>query len=539
MEENRALPNLPGLWRKISPEARLGFLSGMGIGFVVHLFVFSNLLINHDGAVSLRTANEHIGSGRWSLGFFSQFSWSYEMPVVIALLTITALACTAGLTVAVLGLRSRICIVLAAGFLAAFPSVCCVFPYLYTADAYFFALLLNACAVYAGKRLRFGWVLSAVFIALGAGIYQSFLCYAAGLFLLDCMVLLLEGEKIRPLLFRGLKYIAAIAGGLALYRAALQALLTAGGQSLSGYRNMDQALNSGVWDYLRALPETYRSFWKFFWNASFLTPEMQGAQRALLGLAAACGLFLLIKRKICRQPARLALACLGAGLVPAALNLICIIAAGQTETNLLMEYAFVLVFVFILRLLEMTARELSSLRIPEEKEIGRKGVLLKTDWLRKLPAALCLALCAALLWNDFCLTNAAYLRVQLNYESSYALANRILTRLEAMEEYTPDTPIVLAGFCKDTESGRVPFPQLEEFPGIHTSLVNQYCGTPFLRSFLGGSKRCATLEQRRKIMESGVLEEMAVYPAKNSIRVYEGVILVKLDDKWDLIHYSG
>ncbi len=70
MPENRVWPNLEGLWAKISKEARLGFLSAMAMGFVAHLFVFSNLLINHDGVVSLRTANEHITSGRWSLGFF-------------------------------------------------------------------------------------------------------------------------------------------------------------------------------------------------------------------------------------------------------------------------------------------------------------------------------------------------------------------------------------------------------------------------------------------------------------------------------------
>ncbi len=536
MPENRVWPDLAGLWAKISKEARLGFLSAMAMGFVVHLFVFSNLLINHDGVVSLRTANEHITSGRWSLGFFSQFSWCYEMPVVIALLTVFALACTAGITVAVLGIHSQLCIVLTAGFLVAFPSVCCVFPYLYTADAYFFALLLNAGGVYAGKRWRFGWVLSAVLIALGTGIYQSFVCYAVGLFLLDCLVLLLEGEALGPLLFRGLRYIAASAGGLVLYRGMLRVLLAVNRQELSNYRNMSQALNSGVMDYARALPETYRSFLNFFWNSAFLTPETQGVQRVLLGFAGGCALFLLIRRKIYRRPGRLALVCLGAGLAPVALNLICVIAAGQTETNLLMEYSFVLVFVFVLKLLEMAAQELSALCAWLGKE---KAERRKTGWLWQAPMSAALALCGILLWNDFCLTNAGYLRVQLNYENSYALANRILTRLEAMEEYTPDTPIVLAGFGKDTQGGWVPFPQLEEFPGMHTSLVNQYCGTPFLRAFLGGQKRCASLEQRREIMESGVLEEMSVYPAQDSIRVYQGVILVKLDEKWDLIHYGG
>lgn len=549
MDENQALPDLAGLWRKISKEARLAFLSGMDIGFIVHLFVFSNLLINHDGAVSLSTGNDHITSGRWSLGFFSQFSGVYEMPVVIALLTVFALACTAGLTVAVLGLRSRVCIVLTSGFLVAFPSVCCVFPYLYTADAYFFALLLNALAVYTGKRWRFGWVVSAALIAAGAGIYQSFVCFAVGLFLMDCILLLLEGEELRPVLFRGGKYIAAIGGGLVLYRVLLQVLLAVNNTQLSNYRNMSEAVNSGVMDYLRTLPDTYRSFLRFFWSGSYLTAEMRLVQRVLLIFAAACGVFLLIRRKIYRQQGRLALVLVGAGLVPAALNLICVIAAGQTKINLLMQYAFVLVFVFILRVIEMTALELAAMW-PQAQPVPHKGKKKQDRTgtprpkqgfasLRKLPVAAGLVLCFVLLWNDFCLTNASYLRLDMVYENSFALANRIMARVEEMDEYGPDTPVVLAGTALGSYGGWVSFPELEDFPGQRTTLVNEYCGTPFVRSFIGSLKRNASEEQRREIMESGVLDRMPVYPAKDSIQVYNGIILVKLSDNCDLLTYGG
>lgn len=89
---------------KISKEFRLAFLSACFIGVIIHLYAFSNLLINHDGIVSLWSENEHLASGRWALHFFSCFSGSYELPVVIGLLSILALAVSAGLTVRVLRL---------------------------------------------------------------------------------------------------------------------------------------------------------------------------------------------------------------------------------------------------------------------------------------------------------------------------------------------------------------------------------------------------------------------------------------------------
>lgn len=146
-------PKLKSLSSLCSHEFRLAFLSACVIGFITHLYAFSNLLINHDGIVSLRSPNEHLTSGRWALEFFSQFSGLYELPVVIGLLSILALALSAGLTVRVLELTHPVSIVLTAGFLVSFPAVACIFSYLFTADAYFIALLLASLSAYAAKYI--------------------------------------------------------------------------------------------------------------------------------------------------------------------------------------------------------------------------------------------------------------------------------------------------------------------------------------------------------------------------------------------------
>lgn len=529
-------PDLPALWKKLSKEVRLAFLSALLMGFITHLYVFSNLLINHDGAISLRSENAHLTSGRWALAFFSRFSTVYELPVVLALLTVAALACTAALTVKLLKITDPVSILLTAGFLVTFPSICCVFPYLYTADAYFFALLLNALSVYLAKRWRFGWIPSILCIATALGIYQSFVCYAVGLFLLDCILALLEREEVKDVLKRGVKYILIIAAGLVLYRAILSLLLWAAGATLLSYRGMDQAINSGVLDYLRTIPQTYREFLLFFWRPSYLGRLLTLVQRCLLGFASLCGLYLLAAKRVYKEPLRLALLLVGVGLLPLALNLISVIAAGMTDVNLVMEYAFVLFYIFIVKLIGLAARHLAEnglpWRLPQkwEKQAG-------LSW--QAPAAAGLLLCAVLVWNNFCLVNAGYLRVQLVYENSYALANRIVARVETMEGFDRDVPVVLAGNPASTYGNRVAFPELEQFPGMYTSLVNEYCGTHFIRAFIGMHKKCATVEQRQEVMESGVLEDMPVFPAEGSIREYNGMVLVKLGENYNLNAFEG
>ena len=544
MKKNRASNAQPSLWDGLprpSREARLAFLSALLMGFIVHLSVFSNLIINHDGTVSIRSANEHLTSGRWALSFFSRFSGIYELPVVLGVLSVLALAGTAALTVRVLDLRDPASILLTSGFLVSFPTVACIFPYLYTADAYFFALLLNAAGVWAAKRWRFGWLAAAACFTLSLGIYQAFICYGVGLLLFDCILALYHNEKVAAVCRRGGFYLLAIALSLVAYRVVLALRLAAAGLELSSYRGMDGAINSGVMDYLRAAPNAYLEFVRFLWNPPYTAGWPRRFQVLLFAFAAACAVFLIVVRKIYREPLRLGLMVLGAALIPPALNLISIIAAGSTETNIVQWYAFVLAFVLVVKVLELTVRQCFQLfKAPAKPgKVRNLSGLAARFW--KAPIFGALLVCAWLVWENFMVTNAGYLHMQLVYENSYSVANRILTHVEAMDEYTQDTPVVLAGSAKYINNNIALFPELRQFAGMDTSLINSYCGASFFQVFLGANKANASPEQRQDLVDSGVLDAMPCYPEKGSIQYYDGMILVKLSDNYayDLVRFPG
>lgn len=93
----------------------------------------------------------------------------------------------------ILGLTNRVNIVLVSALLVTFPSVACIFAYLFTADAYFIALFLSALSVYCAKMYRWGWAAAVALLTVACGTYQAFVCYAIGLFLFDCLLMLLDG----------------------------------------------------------------------------------------------------------------------------------------------------------------------------------------------------------------------------------------------------------------------------------------------------------------------------------------------------------
>lgn len=508
--------NLDKYWRGLPRSFRMAFVSAFLLGVIVHLYVFSNLLLNHDGIVTIHSGNADLSLGRWSQKFFRFLSWTYEMPVVIALLTVLALALCAGLTVYILDIHSPACILLVSGFMVSFPSVAAIFSYLFVADAFFIAAFLQVAAVWVTKQFRYGWIVAIACIAVSLGSYQAFIGCSVALFLFDCILALFSDAPTKDVLKRGLRYIAIILAGLLLYRVLLAFFLWKNHAVLSGYKGISTAINSSLVDYLRTLPQTYLQLIKFFWSPSYLIWQMRLLQRLMFFLAAGCFFFLTIQKRIYKNPVRLLLLICGVALLPAALNLICVICAGQTGVNILMQYSYVFAYVFALKLFEMTATEVRPLRFGR----CRHAIVLVS-----------LALCAALVWADVCLSNTAYLALQLEMETSQAIGIRVLSRLEELEGYVPgETPVMLVDTTHTIKKVATGFPQLEHMTGISNFvLLGSYAGANFLKFFCGAeSFRSASMEQREAITNAGVLASMPAFPAIDSIQFYDEVVIVKL-----------
>lgn len=504
------------IWRRLPAAERLSFISALLIGSVTHLFVLSNLLPNHDATVSLYSGNSHLNLGRWSLSFFSAFSWLYEMPVVIGLLSILALALSALLTIRFLELHSPVCIVLVSGFLTAFPAVACTFGYLYTADAYFLAFFLTAAAACLAKGPRWCRLLSVLCLATALGAYQSYVGCTVGLLLFDCILALLSNVPIKDVLKRGVRYILIILASLVLYRVILNLFLWKYGFTLSNYSGMSDAVAASVMDYLRALPSTYRDLFWYLWRPSYLPPPLLLAQRVMFVLAFGCAVYLIFVRHHFRDPLKIILLALGALMMPAALNLICLIGAGNAVPHILTLHPVVYAYVFAVKFFELTAVEAAESRF---HKAARNGTALTG-----------LALCTALVWMFFCLSNAVYFSLHQTYENSYAAGVRILSRLESMEGYIPgETPVLLNGYFVSNQYSHIPYTYLGAMRGVEgLGHLSRYSGTTYLNEFCGASVRMASEEQKSAVEASGILEEMPAFPLKGCVQLYNGIAVVKL-----------
>ena len=501
---------------RVSPEFRLAFFTACLTGFITHLYLFTNMLLNHDSVHSIVSANDVLSSGRWSAWLLSSLSTHFQMPVVIGLISILALALAAGLTVRILGLTHRGNIVMAAAQLVTFPSLSGIFSYLFTADAYCLALLLNTLAVCCAKKYRWGWAVAIVLMAVACGTYQAFLCYAVGLFLFDCILMLLEGEAILQVIWKGFIYVGICAASLVLYLVVLKVLLLAAHTELVDYQGLNRIGLDGLAAFWEQIPEAYASFFTYFFQPSHLNRFYQLVQQAVFLFLTAMLLWLAALNGLFRDIPRLLLTAGGLALVPLALNFVTVLAVGSVVHHL-MIYSFVLVFLLAIKFAELVMEKLFS--------AGSSG------WMGVLGVNL--ALCALLVWCGFYTNNISYLRLQIRYDQSVALANRIVARVESLEGYTPDTPIALAGVLSDRAYGRtIPaFSDPEAITGTDDSLLlHYYSAHDVLEYCIGLRMPRFTREQWDSVYRSDLINGMPCWPAKGSVILYNGVAVVKLGE---------
>ena len=146
---------------------------------------------------------------------------------------------------------------------------------------------------------------------------------------------------------------------------------------------------------------------------------------------------------------------------------------------------------------------------------------------------LALALCAALVWCGFYTNNISYLRLQVRYDNSAALANRIAARVESLEGYTKDTPVALIGLLPDDLYGRtIPaFSDPEPVTGTEDVLLEHYYSARDVLQYCAGLRLPPfTREQWDSVYYSDFIYDMPCWPAEGSVLMHNGVAVVKLGE---------
>lgn len=174
---------------------------------LAHGFAFTNLFPNHDSTVLVFDAQWTMYVlGRWAQNlYFPLVRGKIAAPWLIGAFSIVYLALTSYCITSLLHLKKWSAALLT-GLLGTCASVTAqLATYTYETDAYLLAMLLACAAVWCTERLprRWGYLGAAVCLCGCLALYQSYIQFAVGLYLLLLLQRALQGAEWRHWLRQG------------------------------------------------------------------------------------------------------------------------------------------------------------------------------------------------------------------------------------------------------------------------------------------------------------------------------------------------
>ena len=500
------------IWKHCKREWKLAFLSTFLVGLLCHMPIMLRDIPNHDGLASMYFDQNMITSGRWFLTVACGVSSYYTLPWLIGLLAMLYLGIASALLVEFLEVRQGWAAAVIGGLLAVFPSLASTFAYVFTMDGYMLAVLLAVLAVLLTKKYRLGFLPGALCLACRLGIYQSYLPFAVLLCLYGIYMLGVSEGAVREKAKKGLAYVWMGGLGVASYYVILQILLRIQGKELASYQGI-----SGMGSVpRRGLAETvmqmYRDFLAFTLKGNvFMNNPFAWGAMILLGICVLAVLFSLCgQKKWWKSPWFFAIIAVTVVGLPIAMNLIIVISPDVTY-HLLMRYQWVLLPICMVAAVSRHSRH------------------------RPWAAWLALICGLVLAFNYGVMDQIAYSNLEKKYEKTYAYCIRLLDRIEQTEGYYQGIPIAMIGVVGDQ-----PYPVTDLTGEVTAGMIGMggdsllYTGAnyqAFIQNYLGATLNVLPPEAMEEMYYSEAYREMESFPGADSIRIIDGVMYIKTENR--------
>jgi len=520
---NTAILNL---WGKITPHIKTTFFSSLFIGFLVHAFMMTHVLPNHDGlSLIIHDLGHVVNQGRWFLAYVSGISSPIGMPWVNGLLSIVYIAIAACLVVSSLKIYHTVYCILVAGLMVSMPSVACLFPYMQSSAPILFAMMLSCLAAFWADRYKYGFILAVVPLTLSLGCYQAFYGVTAGLMIIILIFeILYNCTSWQKTFLKSLRFLASLSAGMIFYFVMVRITMPSSG--LTTYQNIDKMGHISFPELLSRISNAYAFVFQYF-----LKNERGFHFHPYMAIIFAisffiCGVLLVMlckRQKIFKQPVKPALLILLFLLLPLGCNLIFIVGARVVHDAMIYGVSILLIF-----LLTVAAScDLFSESLGNKYKMARLQHTFVNISCWFITAAV-----TACLYNYFIFSNKAYLKIYFSYEQAYAQSVSLISHIQGIDGYTLDKEIVMVGMpYKGMSKGRG-LPELDRvrltgfIDGDALFSAHPYYMLP---KWLNFSNRITHL--KNEILNDteieAIMSKMPQYPNSGSIAIINDKIYVK------------
>lgn len=106
---------------RVKREYKIAFFFTCIVSLMIHLYKFTNTLLNHDSVYNYYYSQNVLGSGRWALSLACGISSYYDLPWVNGVLSCVYIALTMVVIVAIFKMKNPVLIGLGGGYSQLLP----------------------------------------------------------------------------------------------------------------------------------------------------------------------------------------------------------------------------------------------------------------------------------------------------------------------------------------------------------------------------------------------------------------------------------
>ncbi|OOB79957.1 MAG: hypothetical protein BEN18_02190 [Epulopiscium sp. Nuni2H_MBin001] len=521
------------LIKNIPHKIKVTFYSGLIWGFLFHGYMILNKFTNQDDQnriVDTLTSSHAISLGRWSLLFYRNLFDKVTMPWVNGLVAIICASIISCLIVSLFKIKNSINCILISGIIVGYPSLVGTMGYMFTVDAYMMAFLTSVIGIYLAVNCKNKWlssIIAIILIAVAIGTYQLYLFTTITILFILVLLDTLEINNVIVNIKTGLRYIIIIISSYILYEVISRLFLQKYDRGLNSYLDMDTNGIGAVLAEPERLYRPYTQFIDFFLEYDYGTTVSNLLPTIYIGMVIIMLLMIitLIKKNKANSILNITLTMVLILLIPFVTALIYITTTNISDVSFRMVYSLAFVPVLFISILD----RFIQLKIDNLTMSSGKNLI---NWASIL-------MCGIIIFNQYLVDNKAYLLTGIAYEQAYSYWNNMMGRIEQNEEYTINMPIALVGnsfkspyyktYNRQFSCAKTTRPTLGGIADL-SNIITSWSRYRFPYSYLGVESPIMTNPEGLEYFENPIVQEMPVYPLVGSMKVIDGVMVVKLSD---------
>ena len=506
---------------------RIAFITAIVVGIITHITMMTETIMSQDGIWNSmqysRAGDWVIALGRWGIELAGRLNNFVAIPSITTMLCLFLMAVSTVFIVDIFNFKSKYSALFTGMIMVVSPCLTATMLYVYTSVAYCVNMLLAILAIwfiYKFKYKKIGIVISALCFMFSLSIYQSYMGVTVGLcIMLSIIELLKDNSKIKDVFINIGKTVLAVLSGGILYYILTMLILNLTGIDMATYKGAE---SFGIKEIFASLGtnilNAYKNFVEFFFKDVIVYNT--NYRRDIWYILFFIGFIVTFIVKLAKLKVeakkekifKIVLASLMVLLMPIGLNIINIVAVG-TEIYALTATQMILVIPFVLALVE-------SLEI-----------LNSIKWIILIS---CMCICGTYYLSD----SASYSALKLTYNQAYSSTMRVFDRIETTPGYEKDMPLLLAGIIGNNNYPRTmnlygytigELANNTVFHGTYGGQIGTWIN--YMRVFFGLDIQMCDPDTYYRIVTGEDYKDMEMFPAEDSIRIIDGVVVVKLSEE--------